>query len=122
VKPTSLNETLETLFKRKTPTGKLLWRDRRTVGHDTKTDHMGKIQTEITYEVPVVFDKEDVQTFSTALILGALEYSVKSNCNNMLYVKQCTIAWREDKALNVKNPLLVVSIIFSDFGPAKETT
>ena len=101
--------------KQENPTiGKLVWKKKTILSHDTRVSPMGQLITEINYRVPVSFDKEDPGPIQISKIVIAFENLLDRRYSNFLSISSCSMVIA--KGIHYA----LISGVFSDHGPSKK--
>ena len=93
------------------PAGKLMWKQKEVLSHDTRVSPKGDLITEIVYKVPVVFEKENPGPIKIGKIVTALENMLDQKYSNFVNIEKCFIDFNDDKYY------IKASAVFLDHGP-----
>ena len=111
----SLSDTkLHAAKQQEQPIGKLMWRQKKVLSHDTRVSPRGDLVTEIVYKVPVVFEKENPDPIKIGKIITALESMLDQKYSNFINIQNCFIDFNDDKYY------IKASAVFHDHGPSKK--
>ena len=94
--------------------GKLMWRKKTILSHDTKVSPTGDLVTEIIYKIPVLFEKENPFPIMIGKIITALESMLNQKYSNFISIQNCFIDFNDDDKYYIK-----VAAVFLDYGPSQ---
>ena len=99
------------------PVGKLMWKKKTTMSHDTRIHpENGNLTTEIVYKIPMVFDKVNPGPIQMSRIVTALESLMSESFANFYNIERCAIVVEGDSVYSIQ-----ASAIFLDHGPTRKT-
>ena len=92
--------------------GKLMWKQKEVLSHDTRVSPQGNLVTEIVYKIPVVFEKENPGPIKIGKIITALESMLDQKYSNFINIEKCSI--------NIDDKYYIKSAaVFLDHGPSQ---
>lgn len=105
----------DTNTQTKKPTvGKLMWKQKDILSHDTKVSPKGDLVTEIVYSIPMVFEKENPGPIKLGGIITALEDMFDKIYSNFINIERCGFYLKNDKYY------IKAWVVFLDHGPSRK--